>query len=273
MAQGKNEHRMLFDIRGRRKNVVRVVYALLAVLMGLSLFLVVGGFNLSELFSNNTSSGGEASKPFEEQAERLEVKLKKEPENPDLLVALTRAQVSAGNSLLSLEPSQEDYTNALQQYRLASSTWSDYLKTTDEPNAGTAQLMTSALVALTEGSRTVTESQSNLNAAVEAQEIVAKQRPTLNSLTTLALYQYFNGETKAADKTRAEAMKKAGTKAEKEEVKKQLDEAEKNSRTYQQQIKAAEKAETEGASKAGGGSPEGSPNPFGGGLGTGGLGG
>jgi len=34
MASNDGEHRMLFDIRGRRrKNVVRVVYAILALLM------------------------------------------------------------------------------------------------------------------------------------------------------------------------------------------------------------------------------------------------
>ena len=42
MASDGGERRMLFDIRGRRKNVVKVVYAILAVLMGLSLFLVAG---------------------------------------------------------------------------------------------------------------------------------------------------------------------------------------------------------------------------------------
>ena len=44
MADG--ERRMLFDIRGRRKHVVRVVYAILAILMGASLFLVVGPVRL-----------------------------------------------------------------------------------------------------------------------------------------------------------------------------------------------------------------------------------
>ena len=44
MADG--ERRMLFDIRGRRKNVVKVVYGILAVMMGASLFLVVGPVNL-----------------------------------------------------------------------------------------------------------------------------------------------------------------------------------------------------------------------------------
>ena len=37
---------MLFDTRGRRKHVVRVVYAILALLMGASLFLVVGPFSI-----------------------------------------------------------------------------------------------------------------------------------------------------------------------------------------------------------------------------------
>ena len=52
---------MLFDLRGgRRGQVVKVVYALLAVLMGLSLFLVIGGFNLAELFNGGTSTGDAA---------------------------------------------------------------------------------------------------------------------------------------------------------------------------------------------------------------------
>ena len=43
---------MLFDIRGRRKHVVRVVYAILALLMGASLFLVVGPFSIGSLVGN-----------------------------------------------------------------------------------------------------------------------------------------------------------------------------------------------------------------------------
>ena len=43
---------MLFDIRGRRKHVVRVVYAILALLMGASLFLVVGPFSIGNLVGN-----------------------------------------------------------------------------------------------------------------------------------------------------------------------------------------------------------------------------
>ena len=98
MASGDNEHRMVFDIRGgRRGNVVKVVYAILAVLMGLSLFLVVGPAT-SANSSAAAAAAASAAEPYEEQAERIEVKLKKDPEDPDLLLALTRAQINAGNA-------------------------------------------------------------------------------------------------------------------------------------------------------------------------------
>ena len=59
---GKDQRRMVFDIRGRRKNVVKVVYAALAILMGASLILVAGpGINFGSLFGGNiTLTGGPA---------------------------------------------------------------------------------------------------------------------------------------------------------------------------------------------------------------------
>jgi hypothetical protein len=269
MASGGN--RMVFDIRGRRKVAVKVVYATLAVLMGLSLFLVVGGFNLGELF-NGTSGSSEASKPFEEQAERIEAKLRKSPEDEQLLAALTRAQVSAGNSRLSVEPSEDDLVRAMQQYQLASSSWSEYLKQAKEPQAGLAQLMAPALVTLAErSSHSLPEVQRNIAAAAEAQQIVAKQRPTLNSLDTLALYTYFTGDYAAAEKAEAEAKKKANAKFEVEQVEKQLGEIKKRAKEFQAELKKAEAAE-KAAAKSGKGTPESLENPLGGTLGGGAFG-
>src|SRR4051794_40203334 len=103
MAKKSGERRMVFDTGGRRRGVVKVVYAILAVLMGFSLLLVVGPAPLQSLFgiSNEVSS---AAAQFEEQAERAEVKLRKDPQNPDLLLSLTRAQINAGNALV--EPTE-----------------------------------------------------------------------------------------------------------------------------------------------------------------------
>jgi DNA repair exonuclease SbcCD ATPase subunit len=273
MAQGGKEHRMLFDLqRGRRRTAVKVVYAALAVLMGLSLFLVVGSLNIGELFSSNGSSGGgEVAKPYEEQAERLEAKLKKAPEDEQLLVGLTRARVTAGNSLLSSEPSEEDLTAALQQYQQASSAWAEYLDTTDEPNAGTAQLVAPALLSLAERSRTYEQAQTNIEAATEAQKIVAQQRPTLNSFSTLALYTYFTGDFKAAEAAQAKAAKLTREKFEREQLDKQMEEVKKNAEKFQQRRKQAAAAE-KAAAKSNKGNPESlqSPtNPLGGALGTG----
>lgn len=271
MAQGSKEHRMVFDVRGRRKHVVRVVYALLAVLMGLSLFLVVGGLNLGELFSSNGSGASNLAQPYEEQAERVEVKLKKSPEDPELLQALTRARVTAGNSLLSSEPGEEDLTNALQQYQQASSAWSEYQEATKEPSAGTAQLVAPALLALAERSRTYDQAQRNIEAATEAQKIVAQQRPTLNAFSTLALYTYFTGDYKAAEAAQAKAAKLTREKFEVEQLDKQMEEVKKNAEKFQKSRKQADAAE-KAAAKGNKGNPESlqSPtNPLGGTFGTG----
>ena len=258
MAQ--DEHKMLFDLqRGRRKTAVKVVYAILAVLMGASLFLVVGPLNIGELFNSNSSSSGDAAKPYEEQAERLEVKLKKEPEDPRLLEGLTRARVTAGNTLLSLEPDEEDLTNALQQYQLASSSWSEYLEATDEPAAGTAQLVAPVLLSLAERSRTYEEAQRNIEAASEAQNIVAEQRPTLNSYSTLALYTYFTGDFKAAEAAQGKAAKLTREKFEREQLDKQMEEVKKNAEKFQKARKQAAAAEK--AAAKGGGNPQSLENP------------
>ncbi|MFL5833042.1 MAG: hypothetical protein ACJ76B_03560 [Solirubrobacterales bacterium] len=269
MAKGKDEHKMLFDLRGgRRGQVVKVVYALLAVLMGLSLFLVIGGFNLAELF-NSTSSTGDAAKPYEEQAERIEVKLKKDPDNPDLLLSLTRAQVSAGNAQVTVEPNgtQSFPVDAVQDYQEANQTWSEYLKVTDEPNASLALLMSPTLIKLAELARSYTEADANLDAAVEAQRIVSEQRPSLNAFTTLAYYTYFTGDFAAAEKAEKEAKKLASGKPEVEAIEKQLGTIEKNARKY---VAAKEKAEKEAKAAGGNGKPgaiEPGENPFGGGAG------
>lgn len=271
MAQGGKEHKMLFDLqRGRRRTAVKVVYGVLAVLMGASLFLVVGPLNIGEIF-NSSSSSVEAAKPYEEQAERLEAKLKKAPEDDQLLMSLARARVTAGNSLLSSELTEEGLTKALQQYQLASSSWSEYLDATDEPSAGTAQLLAPALFSLAERSRTYEQAQRNVEAASEAQGIVAKQRPTLNSYSILARYLYFTGDFKAAEAAQAKADKLTNAKFEREQLDQQLEEIKKNAKKFQEgrkQAAAAEKA----AAKSNKGNPEALQSPseaFGSGTGLG----
>ncbi|MGN6253966.1 MAG: hypothetical protein ACTHO8_03175 [Solirubrobacterales bacterium] len=251
---------MLFDIRGRRKHAVRVVYAVLAVLMGLSLFLVVGGLNLGQLFGSNGGTS-EAAKQFEEQAQRIERKLKKDPQNPDLLVSLTRTRVTAGNSLYEGNGFQEERKvtpAALDQFQLASDSWSKYLEATHEPNLGVAQLMAVTMIVLAEFSKSVPESKENLEAAAAAQKLVADARPNLNSLTTLAFYEAVLGRTASARQLAHEAVKYGNTKFEKENIQNELKRYEELGAKFQKALKESEqlaKAEGKGSKQALEGNP------------------
>jgi hypothetical protein len=270
---GGKEGRMLFDIRGRRKTAVKVVYAILAVLMGMSLFLVVGPLNIGELFGGS-EGGSSAAQQFEEQSERIERKLKKEPENAGLLLSLTRAQVNAGNSSVEVGANgQQNMTvAAIQQYQLASDSWSKYLDATDEPNSGVALLMANTLFRLAEFSRNLSEAETNVEGAAEAQQIVADQRPTLNSLSVLALYRLFAFEYAKAHQLKEETLKLAkGNKAAEESFENQFKETEKRARELEKSIKkeeaARKKPPQEGEAEPTPESLEG--NPLGGALGGG----
>lgn len=237
------ERRMLFDIRGRRKNVVKVVYAILALLMGLSLFLVVGPAPIQDLFGTGGASTSAADQ-LEDQAERIERKLKKEPEDPELLLALTRARISAGNALAVSNPETGEFAytpESRQQLFLASETWSKYLKAADEPNAGGAQLVAQAFFGLAQTARTISEAEGNVREAAKAQQIVAKDRPSLGSLSTLAIYRYYSFDYEGAERARKEAARYADTKTARETLDKQLDEISKRGHAFEKQVAQIEK--------------------------------
>jgi hypothetical protein len=252
MAQGNKEHRMLFDIRGRRRHVVKVVYALLAILMAGSLFLVTGALNVGSILGTS-SSGESATKSLEQQAERIETKLAKTPEDEDMLLNLTRTRVNIVNTMITngAGKSESDLVQEVkQELALVNEDWSNYLKAANEPSAGLAVQVAPALFQQAELSSGGEEALENVNTATEAQKIVAEARPNLNSLSTLAIYQAFNQEYKAAEKTLEEANKFAGTKFERESLENQFKETEKSAKEFGKGLEA-EKAAAE-ANKSGG---------------------
>lgn len=251
---------MVFDVRGKRRGVVKVVYAILALLMGLSLFLLGAGGSLSSIFGGGNSTSS-ATKTFEEQAQRIERKLVKSPEDPDLLLNLTRTRVNAGNSAVSVTGTgeQTQTLESQEQFNKASAAWSEYLEATDEPNSGVAQLMSNTLFTLANISRSLAEAESNISAAAEAQAIVAEKHPSIGSLSTQAFYLLYSFAYPEAEKVKKEAMALARSKSEREGLEKQFEEIEKRAKEFQKQVKEAEKTQKQGA-KA---NPESLENPLG----------
>lgn len=258
MAKGDNEGRMLFDIRGRRRNVIKVVYAILALLMGLSLILLagpgIGGLG---------GDGGNPAEASEERAERLEARLEEEPGNANVLLNLTRTQIAVANALSDVNAVGQAVPTVAsrQELQKASSTWEEYLEATDQPSASGAQLVSSALFSLAESSRSSVEGRRNVTAAAEAQQILADQRPSLGALSTLSFYLLYAGDFKGGEEALAEAKKFANSKFERQQLQNQFDQIEEAARGFERQLKEAEKAAEEGA-PAGGGSG-GLENPFG----------
>lgn len=244
---GKDEHRMLFDIRGRRKNVVKVVYGVLALLMGLSLLLVIGPAPLADIFGTQDAVDS-AAEQFEEQAERIEVKLVKDPQDPNLLVNLTKARVNAGNQLSEQNPTTGEVAvsaEGRQQFEQASSTWSEYLDATDEPSANLAQIMANSLFLLAQSSPSGAEAETNIQAAAEAQKILAEQRPSVNSLTTYALYALFSFDYAGAEKAKGEAEKLAVSKSQREQIDTQFEEVRKRAEQFEKEQQERKKLEKE----------------------------
>jgi hypothetical protein len=233
------ERRMLFDVRGRRKNVIRIVYAVLALLMAGSLFLTVGPFNLGELAG--TGSTKSAQEVLNEQAERIEARLAKSPDDEALLLHLARTRINAGNAEAERDPS----TGALKltpegedDLRAGLAAWSRYLKEVKgEPSPSGAQLIAGTYFSLAQSAvGDLSQIEEDVRGAAQAQRIVAEARPSLGSLSTLAIYEYFANDFAAGDR----AAKQAGTKAggqQKEALEKQLAGYRKRAKQWEKQRK------------------------------------
>jgi hypothetical protein len=250
MAQ--DEHRMVFDIRGRRRHVVKFVYAILAILMAASLFLVTGAVNLNSIFGTGTS-GESAAKSFEKQAEAIEAKLVKTPGEENLMANLTRARINAANSMVTNGEveSQDGIESFKHQLALASEGWSNYVDAASEPSAGLAIQVAPALFQLAEVSTSGQEALANVKAATEAEQVVAEQRNDLNSWSTLAFYAAFAQNYKLAEEAKEKATKLANTKFERESFENKYKEVEKNAKEFGKRLKVEKASEAAGGGAGG----------------------
>jgi hypothetical protein len=258
-----DEHRMLFDIRGKRKHVVRVVYAILALLMGASLFLVVGPVNIGALIGESSNTTSETAKIYTERAERIERKLRKAPEDEALLLSLTRARLGAGEAKVEIDPTtgQPHVTpEARAEFEKGSEAWHRYLKLAKgEVNPTVAFSVARAFFTLAAGSITSDELFENLDEAAAAQRVVAAARPSLNSLTVLVELENLAGNFAAADKAASQAESLANSKSQKKAIARLSKEKGKQGKELQKGAKEAEKAEKGKAKEA-------LENPLGGGF-------
>jgi hypothetical protein len=250
MAQGSNQHRMVFDIRGRRRYVVKIVYAILALLMAGSLFLVTGAININSILGT-ASSGESATSAFEKQAENIEAKLAKTPGDEQMLANLTRTRINVVNTMISNSAGKSENEVAQevkQELALVSEDWSKYQAAAKDPNGILASQAANALYQLAGLSSTSEEAAENVKAATEAQEIATKVQPTPHNWSLLATLRLYNQDFKGAKVAEKEAAKVMSSKFERENFENEFEKTETSAREFGKGLEAEKAAAQSGKS-------------------------
>jgi hypothetical protein len=230
---------MLFDLRGAgRRNTVKVVYVLLAVLMGGGLILFgIGGSVSGGLVDAITEGGNTANTSvdsYRKRAQEAEAKARANPEAAAAWAAAARARYQLASAGNSFDQAQGTFTaEGKAQLQAAAQDWERHLALDPKPpDDSVASLMVQAY------------SQVGLNdpaKAVTAQEIITEARPKSATFASLAILAYQAGQTRKGDLATKEALALADE-ADRETLKSELEQAKQQS--LASQIEGATEAPT-----------------------------
>lgn len=232
---------MLFDLRGKRKRFLQIIFALLAGIFTISFV----GFGIGSdagggLFDavgigGGGHGGGGGNSPrnpqFERQLEEAEQRLEANPRDEEALVEIARVRFLAGQDGLE----QDDQGNVLvsdesrAQFEDGVAAWQSYIDLEpEEPDTNTGLLVVESYVRLNDAA-----------GAAEVQRILVAADPTSRSLSDLALYLYSDGQLKQGDKV-AERAIAAASKDERAGVRSQLEGIGEQARQVSRQVDDAE---------------------------------
>jgi hypothetical protein len=259
---------MLFDLRGKRRRVVQVTYAILAALflvsfVGFGIGSDAAGGIFDALGVGGGSSGQATNPQFESQIEEAEARLAENPKDEDALRRLAETRYQAGQAEVESDPETGApvFTDSAQdQFQLSVDAWERYLEVDPKRvNSGLALQLLGAYQALLQ---TDTEPESvgaHLEGAKDAAAIAARQQPSANAYGTLAQFAYFSGDVEQGDEAASKALAEAEG-SERNSLRRTLEGYERQGRKIQESLKAqaAGKEELENPL---GGAPGATPAP------------
>lgn len=280
---------MLFDLQSPgRRNVIRVVYALLAVLLGGGLiFFGIGGSGGGLLSDAGGGGGGDGGNPFEDQISDAEARLQQNPQDTAALAELVQLHYQAGSN--QIEVDQDSGAQSLteegeQQLQQSADSWDRYLKLTEKggqpPATGVSSIAVQTFSVLADASfsqalssTSGTDALDSVNDAVtswtdaaEAQRILADAQPAGQAYANLAFFLYRSGDIAGGDQAAAQAVQEAAPN-ERASIGQQLKQTKTQGEQLTQAIAQLEKQQQQTTQATGGAS---GANPLEG-LGGGGL--
>ena len=255
---------MLFDIRGKRKRVIQVIYVGLALLMGIGLVgLGIGGGTNGGLFDalGIGGDGGNSNPQFDNQIERAETALATNPDDEKALLSLSRAHfLKAQTALGADEQGNQVLTDeALSEYDEAIDAWQQYLDTKPKkPDDSVAGLILQAYGFSISLDDVPSELEENVQGAYEAADVIATARPSFGTYLTLAQTAYFAGEDKAGAEAEKNALAEATDSTSKSTAKQQIASAKRQAKLIEARIKGTDAPAAQGSNPLeglGGGAP------------------
>jgi hypothetical protein len=235
---------MLFDLRGAgRRNTVKVVYVLLAVLMGGGLILFgIGGSvsgGLVDAITEGGSTANTSTDAYRKRAQEAEAKARANPKDAAAWAAAARARYQLASAGDFFDQAQGTFTaEGKAQLQAAAEDWERHLALDpNPPDDSVASLMVQAY------------SQAGLNdpaKAVTAQEVITEARPKSATFASLAILAYQAGQTRKGDLATQRALDEADP-ADRKTLKSELDSA--KQQALAQQVQSATPTPTPTAEK------------------------
>jgi hypothetical protein len=208
---------VLFDLSGKRRRVVQVVYATLAALflVGFVAFGigsdVSGGF--ADLFGSG-GSGGSVSSQFDDQIDSANEQLAANPNDSAALLKLSKYRYFKAKQGVTQDQTTGEISvseDANTELGKAVDAWEKYLKVNKgRPSPTDAAQIVQAYYFL-----------NDFGGAAEAQQIVAEDQPSSGAYGQLAYYRYASLNIPAGDKAASKAEAEA-PKAQRGQLKRQL---------------------------------------------------
>jgi tetratricopeptide (TPR) repeat protein len=190
---------MLFDLKGKRKRLVQVVYLGLAILFGAGLVLFGVGGSSGGLIDAFKGGGGSAdTSAFDDLLQRAERKAARNPKDPAAWLEVVRAEFNLASSPAGSDGETGQLTDKGQQAIIeVSQAWERYLRLKPkkvDPSAATfAALAYGAL--------------QDYGKAVRTQALAMKSRPSANGYFQLADFAYRGGKEKQGDQAARKAVR------------------------------------------------------------------
>jgi len=244
---------VLFDLQspGRRR-IIKVVYAMLAILLAVGLV----GFGIGSDATGGLSEvfgGGSADTGFEDEIEDAEKRAEEQPRNERAQLELVTLYIQQGNQQLEVDAStgQTSVTSdAGESYGKAADAWAAYLALKPKnPDDGAALQMANTFFLLAQSQTTATDARAEVENAADAQQVAVEANPSRGNLGNLALYLFFAGEFGKAEQAVQQAAAKGGSD-------KQFDQIRTQAEAFERQVKqeAKQGAQSGGANPLDGGS-------------------